>query len=236
MTLRCRSCAAEGLTRIVWLGEVPLANALIAKADLARPEPRYPLDLVHCSQCTLVQITETVSPELLFRDYLYRSSFSDTAVSEARLLAERLARTRSLGPQSLVVEAASNDGYLLRWYRKLGIRVLGIEPARNIAAIAEQEGIPTLAEFFDPALAARLVAEGTRADLFHANNVLAHVADLNGFVAAIAALLQPEGRAMGFALYLLCAQNNAVPLGPAPAAAIHARRWYPGINRRHRAR
>jgi SAM-dependent methyltransferase len=144
-----------------------------------------------------VQITETVPPEELFRDYLYFSSFSDGMVAHARELVGRLVRERALGPQSLAVEVASNDGYLLQWYKTASVPVLGIEPARNIAAVAERErGIPTIAEFFDLALAQRLAAEGRRADVLHANNVLAHVADLAGFVAGIRALLAPGGVAI----------------------------------------
>ena len=195
--LRCRACGARGLLRIVWLGKVPLANALLTAADLSKPEARYPLDLVRCPACTLVQITETVPPEVLFRDYPYFSSFSDTTLREAERLAKRLIEVRKLGAASLVIEAASNDGYLLRWYRARGIPVLGVEPARNVAAVAVSEhGVPTLAEFFSLELARRLVAEGRRADVFHANNVLAHVADLNDFVAGVAVLLAPGGRAV----------------------------------------
>lgn len=195
--LGCRSCGARGLERIVWLGRVPLANALLGPEELRQPEPRWPLDLVRCPACALVQITETIPPDLLFRNYVYFSSFSDTTLREAERLARRSVASRGLGAGSLVVEAASNDGYLLRWYRAQGIPVLGVEPARNVAAAAEREhGIPTLPEFFSLALARRLAAEGRRADLFHANNVLAHVADLGDFVAGIAALLTPRGRAL----------------------------------------
>jgi hypothetical protein len=180
----CRSCRAAGLETILSLGAMPLANELLRAEQLATPEARHPLDLAFCPSCSLVQITETVPPEELFRDYLYFSSFSDGMVAHARELVGRLVRERALGPQSLAVEVASNDGYLLQWYKTASVPVLGIEPARNIAAVAERErGIPTIAEFFDLALAQRLAAEGRRADVLHANNVLAHVADLAGFVA-----------------------------------------------------
>jgi SAM-dependent methyltransferase len=189
----CRSCGAGGLQSILSLGSTPLANSLVM--DPAEgPEPSYPLELVFCPACLLVQITETVPPEQLFRDYLYFSSFSDTMLAHARELTARMTAERKLGARSLAVEIASNDGYLLQYYKQAGIPVLGIEPARNVAQVAiEQRGIPTLSEFFDRALAARLAGEGKRADVFHANNVLAHVADLNGVVAGIREILAPDG-------------------------------------------
>lgn len=193
----CRSCSRAGLETILSLGATPLANSLLRAEQLDAPEPRHPLDLAFCAACSLVQITETVPPEELFRDYLYFSSFSDGMVAHARDLVGRLVRECALGPHSLAVEVASNDGYLLQWYKTASVPVLGIEPARNIAAVAERDrGVPTLAEFFDLALAQKLAAEGRRADVLHANNVLAHVADLGGFVAGIRALLAPGGVAI----------------------------------------
>jgi SAM-dependent methyltransferase len=143
-----------------------------------------------------VQITETVPPELLFSNYLYFSSFSDTMLEHARKLVERLIAERALTANALVVEIASNDGYLLQNYVRTGIPVLGIEPAANIAKVANEKGIRTLAEFFGRPLAQRLLAEGIKADIIHANNVLAHVADLNGLVSGISALLKPDGIAV----------------------------------------
>ncbi len=189
----CRSCGAPGLETVLSLGETPLANALVRNPAID-PEPRFPLDLVFCPTCTLVQITETVSPELLFRDYVYFSSFSETMLAHARELVERFATTHRLGEASLAVEIASNDGYLLQYYKERGVPVLGIEPAQNVARVAvEQKGVPTIAEFFGLVLARRLAAEGRRADVLHANNVLAHVADLNGFVAGVREILKPDG-------------------------------------------
>lgn len=150
-----------------------------------------------------MQITETVPPEKLFRDYAYFSSFSDTMVAHARSIAEELCEARQLDANSLVVEVASNDGYLLQWYHKSGVPVLGIEPARNIAHVAESErGVRTISEFFGQDLARQLVREGIRADVIHANNVLAHVADLNGVAAGFATLLKPEGIAVVEVPYL----------------------------------
>jgi SAM-dependent methyltransferase len=194
--IRCRSCDSERLTTVLSVGRTPLANSLLTAAQLDQPEPTYPLDLAVCLDCALVQITETVSPEQLFRDYVYFSSFSDTMLRHAHTLAGRLLRERRLGGSSLVVEIASNDGYLLQYYRDAGIAVLGVEPARNVACVAAEHGIPTIGEFFDLALACRLVRDGREADIIHAHNVLAHVADLNGVVAGIAVLLKPDAVAV----------------------------------------
>jgi len=161
---------------------------------LNNPEPRFPLDLAFCTQCSLVQITESVPPEQMFRDYAYFSSFADTMLKSVQLLAERSVKQRGLNGGSLVAEVASNDGYLLQYYKQAGVPVLGIEPARNIAAVAEsQRGIPTICEFFGRELAERLAGEGRRADVIHANNVLAHVPDLNGVVAGFRTLLKDTG-------------------------------------------
>jgi SAM-dependent methyltransferase len=192
----CRSCAETGLTTILSLGHTPLANALLTSEQLAAPEETFPLDLAFCPHCTLVQITETVPPEKLFREYLYFSSFSDTILEHARELVERLTRERGLGDKSFVLEVASNDGYLLQYYKQAGIPVLGIEPAKNIARVAEERGIPTLSEFFGQSLAEQFRREGRLADCIHANNVLAHVADLNGFVRGLATLLKETGIAI----------------------------------------
>jgi hypothetical protein len=193
----CRSCGAAGLDLVLSLGSTPLANSLLRPEDLDKPEPRYPLDLVFCAECTLVQITETVPPEQLFREYLYFSSFSDTMLAHSRQLVSQLVTERRLGPGSLAMEIASNDGYLLQYYKQAGIPVLGIEPAQNIARVAvEERGIPTRCEFFSLELAERLSAEGLRADVLHANNVLAHVADLNGFVAGIRTAIKEDGVAV----------------------------------------
>ena len=198
----CRACGHVGITPILSLGQTPLANALLDEADLAAPEPVYPLDLAFCPACSLVQITTTVPPEELFRDYAYFSSFSDTMVLHAQGIAQRLTRERKLSDQSLAVEIASNDGYLLQHYVQAGVPVLGIEPATNIALVAEQRGVYTVNEFFSQTLAEQFAASGCRADVIHANNVLAHVADLNGVVAGIAAMLKPAGTAVIEAPYL----------------------------------
>lgn len=193
----CRSCGEIGLRPILSLGRTPLANALLAADKLGQPELTYPLDLVFCPSCRLVQITETVPPEELFSEYFYFSSFSDTMLRHARDLVERLIESRDLGGDGLVIEIASNDGYLLQYYQQHGIPVLGIEPAANIAKVAQEErGIQTICEFFGEGLARRLKNKGELADIIHANNVLAHVADLNGFVSGIQLLLKDDGLAV----------------------------------------
>jgi len=199
----CRSCGDTGLITILSLGKTPLANGLLTTEELDKPEAIYPLDFVFCPNCKLVQITETVPPEKLFREYLYFSSFSDTMLRHAQGLAEGIIRSRHLNNSNFVVEIASNDGYLLQYYKQKGIPVLGIEPAINIAKVAREErGIPTLSEFFSIELANKLVQEGKKADVIHAHNVLAHVADLNGFVAGISMLLKENGIAIIEAPYL----------------------------------
>lgn len=193
----CRSCGKAALELVLSLGKTPLANALVTASQLIDPEETYPLDFAFCPHCSLVQITETVPPEKLFREYLYLSSFSDTVLQNARDICANIIEYRHLDSHSLVVEIASNDGYLLQNYHKQGIPVLGIEPAENIALLAQEErGISTLCEFFGEELAKQLQKQGKQADVIHANNVLAHVADLNGFVAGIALLLKDEGIAV----------------------------------------
>jgi len=189
----CSACGSSSLALVLALGETPLANRLLTAAQLTEPEPRFPLDVVLCSGCSLVQITERVSPELLFREYAYFSSFSDTMQKHAAALAERLVSERRLGRDSLVIEIASNDGYLLTHVQKAGVPVFGVEPARNIAKVAQERGVPTVSEFFGQTLAERLVAQGRRADVIVANNVMAHVPDINGVVAGVRALLAARG-------------------------------------------
>jgi SAM-dependent methyltransferase len=179
---------------VLSLGRTPLANALLTAEQLVKPEGTYPLDLVFCPHCSLVQITETVPPEILFREYAYFSSFSETLVRQAKELAERLMASRRLGPKSKVVEVASNDGYLLQHYHRAGIPVLGIEPAANIAKVAqEKRGVRTLCEFFGDELAQKLAESGEKADVLHAHNVLLHVPDINGFARGFARLLKDDG-------------------------------------------
>jgi SAM-dependent methyltransferase len=189
----CRSCGAAPLERVLDLGTTPLANALLSEAQLQDPEPMFPLELAVCTACSLAQILETVPPERMFRNYPYFSSTSEAMLRHAETSARALIASRGLGRGSRVVEIASNDGYLLQYFQSAGMSVLGIEPARNVAAVAEERGIPTVCEFFGPDLARRLVDQGTKADLLLANNVMAHVPDVNGVVDGIGHLLEPTG-------------------------------------------
>ena len=189
----CRSCGYAELQEVLSLGRTPLANALLTAEQLNQREETYPLELVFCSRCSLVQLTESVSPEKLFREYVYFSSFSDTMLHHAEKLCSDLIGLKNLDAASLVVEVASNDGYLLQFYQRTGVPVLGIEPATNIAKVAEQRGIPTVCDFFDDSLAQRLSEKGYQADVIHAHNVLAHVPDLNGFVSGLRRLLKQDG-------------------------------------------
>ncbi len=203
--LTCRSCGGTDLKSILSFGQTPLADALLTQEQLNQPEITAPLELVFCSNCTLVQITETVPPEILFcRDYPYFSSVSKSLLQHFGESAKHLIESRQLNSDSLVVEAASNDGYMLKNFLQSGIPVLGIDPAQGPAEAAQQAGIPTLCTFFSKDLARQLrEAEGKVADVFLANNVLAHVPDLNGFVEGIRILLKETGVAVIEAPYVV---------------------------------
>lgn len=192
----CRSCGEKNLETVLDLGTTPLANALLDDPVPAREEPTYPLTLVRCPQCTLLQITENVPGEELFRQYNYRSSFSDTFLRHCETLARRMVAERGLGKESLVVDIASNDGYLLQYYKALGAPILGVEPAVNIAAIATEKGIETRNAFFTEHEAKRIASERGHADVVHAHNVMPHVEDQRDFAAGIATLLKPTGVAI----------------------------------------
>ncbi len=192
----CRSCGSSGLRTVLAFGPMPLANALLQAGRLDSPEPRPTLTFAVCARCSLAQVLENVSPEELFRDYVYFSSYSDTMLQHAEDSAAELIALRQLGSQSLVIEVGSNDGYQLKYFKQAGVPVLGIEPARNIAEVAVRDGIPTRVEFFGDALAGELVREGVRADVLLAYNVLAHVPDLNGFVSGIHRVIKPGGVAV----------------------------------------
>lgn len=202
--LACRSCGHTELEPILSFGRTPLADALVTQEQLESPQITAPLDLAFCPNCTLVQITETVPPEILFcRDYPYFSSVSKSLLQHFGESAQELLQSRQLNLNSLVVEAASNDGYMLKNFAASGIPVLGIDPAEGPAQVAQQAGIPTLCTFFSKDLAEQLRAEGRVADVFLANNVLAHVPDLNGFVAGIRLMLKETGVAVIEAPYVV---------------------------------
>ena len=190
----CRSCGEPGLATFLSLGKTPLADALVSVGDDLDAEEHFPLDVAFCPTCTQVQILEEVPAEKMFVDnYLYFSSFSDELLRHSRENALRLIAERRLGPDSLVVEVASNDGYLLRNFVEAGVPVIGVDPAPDQARVANENGVPTLARFFGTELAAELVAEGRRADVIIANNVMAHVPELNDVMAGVALLLADGG-------------------------------------------
>lgn len=193
----CRSCGERELKRFLDLGASPLADRLPTERQLREPEPKYRLEVAYCGKCSLMQILETVPPEVLFcEEYPYFSSFSDALLKHSRENVLDLIERRRLTRDSFVVELASNDGYLLKNYVERGIQVLGIDPADGPAKAAEAIGVATLNTFFTAQLAERLRAEGKQADVVHGNNVLAHVADTNGFVAGIKLLLKNTGVAV----------------------------------------
>jgi hypothetical protein len=191
--LACRFCSAPLETVFVDLGMSPLANAYLPPTALGRGETFYPLCVYLCDFCFLAQLPEAQKPEEIFSDYAYFSSFSESWLRHAQTYAGAMTERLGLGGDSLVVEIASNDGYLLRYFQERGIPVQGVDPAANVAAQAIADGIPTRVEFFGEAVARRMVAEGQRADLLLGNNVLAHVPDINDFVTGLAVLLAGEG-------------------------------------------
>jgi len=191
---KCRSCGADLQKTFVDLGMSPLCETYPSSADLNRGEIYYPLHVYVCETCWLVQLEEYESAENIFSDYAYFSSYSDSWLKHAETYCEKMTSRFGLTSQSLVVEVASNDGYLLQYFVQRGLPVLGIEPAGNVAKVAvEQRHVPTLVRFFGARLARELAAEGKQADLVVGNNVLAQVPDLNDFVEGLSILLKPEG-------------------------------------------
>jgi 2-polyprenyl-3-methyl-5-hydroxy-6-metoxy-1,4-benzoquinol methylase len=193
----CRSCHQQQLSIFLDLGHTPVADGLVKPTHLEQKDPYFPLQVAFCGHCGMVQILETVAPEILFSsDYPYFSSFSEQLLAHSKANVEEVLSQRNLNKSSLVIELASNDGYLLQYYVEKGIAVLGIDPADGPAKAARQRGVETLHDFFTLELAADLKAQGRTADVLHANNVLAHVADTNGFVEGIATLLKNDGIAI----------------------------------------
>ncbi len=191
---QCRSCGNSRGELILDLGVQPLANNLLRQEDLSKPEPKFPLRLAVCNSCWLLQILDLVPPVQLFSDYLYFSSFSELMLRHAKEAAERYIEEFGLSHGNLVVEIASNDGYLLQNFVSAGVPCLGIEPAANIAEVAREKGIETLVEFFGKDLAMKLASSGKQADVVLGNNVFAHAPNTNDFVAGLKALLKPQGR------------------------------------------
>jgi 2-polyprenyl-3-methyl-5-hydroxy-6-metoxy-1,4-benzoquinol methylase len=191
----CRACGGPLTVTMVDLGMQPPSNAFLASMDDVKDEKRYPLRAKVCELCKLVQVDYDVAPEELFSNYVYFSSYADEWLAHAKTYCEMALRRFGLDPSCLVVELASNDGYLLKNFVQLGIPVLGIDPSDTVAGAAQKIGVPTLVEFFGERLAKELKNGGRQADLIIANNVLAHVPQLNDFVAGIAVLLKPGGTA-----------------------------------------
>ena len=192
----CLGCAAALPDPFLDLGVQPLANAFVHPEDAARPEPRFPLAVAYCPRCHLVQLTSTAPPATLFEEYLYFTSYSDHFLAHARAMAATLAERVALGPERRVLEIASNDGYLLQFFVERGVPVLGVEPARNVAAVATARGIPTLNRFFGPDVVAEIRGTFGLAQVIIGNNVLAHVPAINAFFEAVGACLAPDGAAV----------------------------------------
>jgi SAM-dependent methyltransferase len=190
---QCRLCGTGLEHSFVDLGMSPLCERFLTAEQLDSMEPYFPLHAFVCGECFLVQLKEYVSPEQIFREYAYFSSYSTSWVAHAKAYCDMITRRLELGADSLVVELASNDGYLLQHFLPFGVPVLGIEPAANVARVAVEKGIATRVDFFGARLAKELLAEGKRADLIIGNNVLAQVPDLKDFVAGMQQLLKPEG-------------------------------------------
>ncbi len=190
---KCRFCGNSLNHTFVDLGVSPLANSYLKTEQLRRMEPFYPLCVYVCNRCYLVQLPLIQSPEEIFSDYAYFSSYSDTWLKHACDYTKLVIDRFGFNSQSKVIEIASNDGYLLQYFKERDIPVLGIEPARNVAEAAQKAGIPTIIKFFGTQTARELVNEGEQADLLLGNNVLAHVPDVNDFVRGMKILLKPKG-------------------------------------------
>ena len=189
----CRFCGTRLQYVFVDLGLSPLANAYLKEDELGRDENLFPLRVFVCGDCFLVQLEEWETPENIFGEYAYFSSYSELWLDHARTYVLAMIERFGIGPKSKVVEVASNDGYLLQYFVEQDIPVLGIEPARNVATVARARGIPTRIDFFGESTARALRREGMRADLLIGNNVLAHVPDLNDFVRGSKILLDDHG-------------------------------------------
>ena len=188
----CRLCSAPLRHTFVDLGMSPPCESFVSRDRLDEMEPYYPLHAFVCEECLLVQLNEYVTPQAIFEEYAYFSSYSTSWVEHARTYCHQIAKRLQLDTQSLVVELASNDGYLLQHFIPMHIPALGIEPAANVAKVAIEKGVATRVEFFGEAYAQQLVSEGLQADLIVGNNVLAQVPDLNDFVAGMVTLLKPR--------------------------------------------
>jgi Methylase involved in ubiquinone/menaquinone biosynthesis len=189
----CRFCKTPLTQTFVNLGMAPLSNSYIKSTELSNKESFYPMNVFVCHKCLLVQLEEFESPEKIFSDYVYFSSYSDIWLSHCKKYSKNIIERFNINKGNLVIELASNDGYLLQYFKERNIPVLGIEPSKNAALVAIEKGIPTEIVFFDNKIAKKMVYEGKQADLLIANNVLAHVPNINSFVSGMKVLLKPEG-------------------------------------------
>jgi 2-polyprenyl-3-methyl-5-hydroxy-6-metoxy-1,4-benzoquinol methylase len=189
----CRFCNKPLQYLFLSLGSSPLSNSYLTEEQVHQKEISYPLDVYVCEHCFLVQLKEYETPENIFGDYAYFSSYSDTWLKHAKDYVDKMVELFKIDAQSYIIEIASNDGYLLQYFVEKGIPALGIEPARNVAEVARKKGIPTESVFFGAETAKRLASEGRQADLLLGNNVLAHVPDVNDFVEGLKILLKPQG-------------------------------------------
>jgi 2-polyprenyl-3-methyl-5-hydroxy-6-metoxy-1,4-benzoquinol methylase len=190
---RCRFCKNKLKENFLDLGESPLSNSYLKKDELKKPEKKFPLHAYVCRYCLLVQLEEFEVPKKIFSEYAYFSSFSKTWLKHAEKYVEKMMKKYKFNQNSTIIEIASNDGYLLQFFLKKNIPVLGIEPAKNVAQNAKKKGIPTISKFFGQDTAKSLIKNGKKADLVIANNVLAHVPNLNDFVKGLKILLKPNG-------------------------------------------
>jgi len=193
ITKKCRFCNSDLNTVFVDLGESPLSNSFLDNNSIQQQELIFPLCVFVCDRCFLVQLPEFEKPENIFRYYLYFSSYSDTWLSHAKIFSKHMIERFNLNSNNLVIEIASNDGYLLQFFKENNIPILGIEPALNVAKVAKEKGIPTVTEFFGTKLAKKLQIEGKQANLLIGNNVLAHVPNINDFVAGLKIILKDKG-------------------------------------------
>lgn len=200
---QCRACKGTALTRILSLGVQPPANAFLHVEDLDRPELAFPLDVWFCRECSLVQMRDIVSPELLFKNYVYVSSMSPAFMAHFASFAESVAGRFGLGASSLVMDIGSNDGILLRPFQERGIQVLGVDPAEKIAAAATADGIETIPAFFTKKVAEDIIGRHGHAAVVTANNVFAHINDLDEIVAGVKILLAPDGVFVTESAYLV---------------------------------
>lgn len=189
----CRFCDSPLEVTFADLGMSPLSNAFVRPENVQRMEAFYPLHAYVCGKCFLVQLEEFESPANIFQDYVYFSSYSESWLKHCEAFTQTMKSRFALGEKSLVVELASNDGYLLQYFKAAGVPVLGIEPAANVAKVAQEKGIPTEVMFFGRKTATELRSRGTTADMVVGNNVLAHVPDINGFVAGMKTILKSDG-------------------------------------------